>query len=203
MRKACAPLPPLLGALALALASGVDIRVAHAETKVDKKPASTTRTVRKVPLVDQAPALQHPLWPALELAVESYKHIRQDIQDYSCTLVRRERVGGVLQDFEYIRAKVRHRRTRGGAEVVPFSVYLHFLAPKNVQGREVLYVDGKNEGRMFVRRGGERLSFVKTSIFPDSDLAMQDNRYPVTEFGFENLVRRLMQVAKEIGRAHV
>ena len=61
----------------------------------------------------------------------------------------------------------------------------------------MLYVAGRNEDRLFARRGGERLSFVKTRLDPQSDLAMQGNRYPVTEFGFENLVRRLLEVAKE------
>jgi hypothetical protein len=96
-----------------------------------------------------------------------------------------------------MRAKVRHRRSREGVDVIPFSLYLKFIAPRDVEGREVLFVSGQNDGDMFVRKGGERFPFVTVQIKPESDIAMQDNRYPVTEFGFENLLRRLINIAKE------
>ena len=62
-------------------------------------------------------------------------------------------------------------------------------------GREVLYVEGKYDGEMLARRGGTRFAFVTTRLRPDSDLAMQGNRYPITEFGIENLLRRLIESA--------
>ena len=154
-------------------------------------------TVRKVARLDRATAEKHPLWPALELAVDSYRHIRRNIRDYSCTVVRRERVRGELQAPEWMIAKVRHQRSRDGKVVVPFGVYLKVKAPSKVKGREVLYVDGQNDSMMLVRKGGRRFSFVTTRIAPQSETAMATNRYPLTEFGFENLVKRLIQVVKE------
>ena len=151
----------------------------------------------------QNAAEQHPLWPALELAVDSYKHIRKNVRDYSCGIVRQERVDGRLQAAEYMTAKVRHQRSINGKVAVPFGVYLKVHAPTSVKGREVLYVDGQNDGDMIVRNGGKRFAFVTATIKPSSDRAMRGNRYPLTEFGFENLVKRLIEVVKEDIRFNV
>jgi hypothetical protein len=70
-----------------------------------------------------APAGQHPLQPALELAQRGLSQLRSTIKDYSCTMVKRERIDGKLNDHEYMFAKVRHE---------PFSVYLYFLSPDSV-----------------------------------------------------------------------
>lgn len=51
---------------------------------------------------------EHPLQPTLRLARLGYQRINQEILDYTCVLVRRERVNGILGDPETIFAKVRH-----------------------------------------------------------------------------------------------
>lgn len=186
-------IPVLLPA---AFATCCQLPCVYSQTHVDMGERVEKRRARKIS-VDRELAKQHPLWPALELAATSYQHIRANIKDYSCIVVRRERVDGRLQQHEYMHVKVRHRRSRNGVDVIPFSLYLKFIAPREVEGREVLFVSGQNDGDMFVRKGGERFPFVTVQIKPESDVAMQDNRYPVTEFGFENLVRRLIDVAKE------
>jgi hypothetical protein len=58
-------------------------------------------------------------------------------------------------------------------------------------------VDGRNEGRLVARKGGLRFASVTTELDPASELAMRDNRYPVTEIGLENMVRRFVEVAEE------
>jgi hypothetical protein len=138
----------------------------------------------------------HPLRPVITMATEGYHRIHREIRDYTCILVRRERVEGRLRPPEFIYAKVRHRQVDGEQVVVPFSLYLKFLKPSSVKGREVLYVEGRNGGEMFARRGGTRFAFVTTRLRPDSELAMRGNRYPVTQFGIENLVRRLIVSAR-------
>lgn len=171
---------------------------ASAQTQVAATDVSARRTAHKVVTeFDRANFEQHPLWPALKLAVRSYSHIRKNIRDYSCDLVRRERVHGRLRNAEYLHAKVRHRRTRDGKVMIPFGVYLKVSAPSKFSGREILYVEGQNDGDMLVRNGGRRFAFVTTKINPNSDTAMADNRYPLTEFGLENLVKRLIEVVKE------
>jgi len=141
---------------------------------------------------------QHPLEPALELAARGLANIKANIQDYSCTVVKRERIGGELKPHEYMFAKVRHQ---------PFSVYLYFLAPDSVKGQEVIYVDGRNDGNMLAHAGsGVRAMVGTVSLKPQSMLAMQGNRYPITELGVENLAKRLVEVAehdKQFGECEV
>ena len=168
-----------------------------AQTKFASSDTSIRRSTRKVATQDPSTLREHPLWPTLELAVQSYKHIRRNVRDYSCDLVRQERVHGELLDREFMTAKVRHRRTRNGEVAIPFGVYLKVLAPSKVKGREVLYVEGQNDDDMLVRNGGKRFAFVTTKISPTSDTAMNGNRYPLTEFGLENLVKRLIEVVQE------
>ena len=140
----------------------------------------------------------HPLQPALELAQKGLGQLRGTMQDYSATMVKRERIDGKLGDHEYMFAKVRHE---------PFSVYLYFLAPDAVKGQEVLWVDGRNEGNMLAHAGsGVRAMVGTVSLKPDGVLAMQGNRYPVTEIGVENLAKRLVEVAehdKQFGECEV
>ncbi len=134
----------------------------------------------------------------LEMAREGYERIQNEIEDYSCLLIKRERVQGRLGDYHYMFAKVRHARDAAGPQsAVPFSVYLRFLGPQELKGREVLYVDGENDGLLIARKGGLRFASVTTELAPTSELAMRDNRYPLTEFGIENLVRRFVEVVEE------
>lgn len=174
------------------------ISVCHGEATAEPPVKEQKRSTLRIPVPDpDVQSAQHPLVPVINYAVESYKYIRRDIRDYTTIVVRRERVDGRLGDHEFLYAKVRNRQVRDGKVVVPFSVYMKFLKPNRIKGREVLYVEGANNGQMFARNGGKRFAFVTTQLLPESDLAMQGNRYPITEFGIENLSRRLIENARE------
>jgi outer membrane lipoprotein-sorting protein len=136
--------------------------------------------------------------PALELAERGLNGIHEKIEDYSATVVKRERIDGKLGEHEYMFAKIRQK---------PFSVYLSFLGPDSVKGQEVLYVDGRNDGNMLAHAGsGVRAMVGAVSLKPNGVLAMQGNRYAVTEIGVENLAKRLVEVAehdKQFGECEV
>jgi len=131
---------------------------------------------------------EHPLMPALRWAREGLVGIER-IQDYTATLIKRERIGSTLGEDQYIALKVRHK---------PFSVYLNFLAPTAVKGRECMYIEGANAGKMWAHDNGirERM-FGTVSLLPDGNMAMQGQRYPLTQIGILNLTRRLVEVASE------
>jgi hypothetical protein len=136
---------------------------------------------------------RHALDPALELARESLSHIEQHVYDYTCTLVKRERVQGELLDHEFIACKIRHAR-QAEAQIVPFAVYLGFRKPDSMRGREVIYVDGHNEGKIVAHEGGLKGRFLPTvDLLPTSALALRGNRYPITEIGIMTLTRRLIE----------
>lgn len=154
---------------------------------------------RKIaPLTETTPPdPNHPLLPFLELAVDRFEQIDRELQDYACVIVKRERVGGQLRPYEHVVAKIRHRQVEPDHTVIPFSVYVRFLKPDAVKDREVLFVEGQNAGKMIVRRGGRSLASLTTSLNPQGRLAMQESRYPVTDIGIKELVRKLVEVLHE------
>ncbi len=136
----------------------------------------------------------HPLDPALQMARKSLDHIRQNIADYTAVVIKRERVNGTLGEHEFMFTKVRNRKHENGIVKVPFSVYLNFLKPATVKGREVIFVEGSNNGNITAHEGGMRGRFLPTmNLDPHGMLAMQGQRYPITDFGFENLVVKLIE----------
>jgi hypothetical protein len=138
---------------------------------------------------------EHPLAPAYRQALESRRLIAERYRDYTATIVKRERIGGELQDHEYIFAKVRHEQAANGRVQTPFSVYLSFVGPARIKGREVIYVAGRNSGKLIAHEGG-LLGLVTVNLVPTSALAMRGQRYPITEIGIDNLVRKLVEVAE-------
>lgn len=140
------------------------------------------------PQVGAAQPNEHPLMPALRWAYEGMGNIEK-IADYSATVAKRERIEGKLNDYEHMFVKVRHK---------PFSVYMHFLAPAKLKGQEVIFIDGANNGNMWAHTIGIKdKMFGTVSIKPDGPIAMNGQRYPLTELGILNLVRRLVQVAEQ------
>ncbi|PQO38205.1 DUF1571 domain-containing protein [Blastopirellula marina] len=143
-------------------------------------------------------AAEHPLAPALRIAENGLENINKNVRDYECTLVKREQISGKLTDQEFIYTKVRHEQADpSGNQVNPFGVYMYFLKPSSVKGREVLYVKGNNNGNLMAHEGGALLKHVTVSLDPNGALAMRGNRYPITEVGIKNLIVRLIEVAKQ------
>jgi len=141
----------------------------------------------------------HPIDPAIAMAKGGRNRCNGEVRDYTATLVRRERVNGQLKDHEYIFAKVRNRLIEDGKIVSPFSVYMYFLKPSTVKGRELIYTEGQNEGKFCVHENG----IVLPSLWlnPEAPIAMKGQRYPMTKFGIQNLVDQMI-VRAEKDRLH-
>ena len=132
---------------------------------------------------------EHPLAPAIRIAKAALERIDRDLTDYSATLVKRERIGDSLGEREFIFTKIRQQ---------PFSVYMYFLGPEALKAQECLYVANQNDGNLLGHAGsGLRARFGTVSLKPDGMLAMQGQRYPVTEVGIRNLTRRLIEVGEQ------
>jgi hypothetical protein len=138
----------------------------------------------------------HPLDPALKIAREGLQVINDSVRDYTATIIKRERIGGKLSDYHYLDAKIRHERTEGGLVAVPFSVYLKYLSPKNVKGREAIWVEGRNNNKLIAHEAG-LVGLFPVYLKPDGMLAMHNNRYPITKIGFKNLIEELIEKAEE------
>ncbi len=142
------------------------------------------------------PVVPHSLDPAIQLAHQSLGIIGSSIHDYTAKLVKRERIGEELGEYEFMFAKIRNRKIQNGNTVVPFGVYLAFLKPATVKGREVIYVENLNQGRVIAHEGGMKRMLGTHALEPTGWMAMQGQRYPITDIGIENLVTKLIERAE-------
>lgn len=136
----------------------------------------------------------HPLDEAIEIAEGALKNMQENYDDYTAVLYKRERVGGVTGDEEVANVKIRNRKESNGTITQAFSVYITFVKPAKIAGREALYVEGANNGKMIGHKGkGEGVLTMSAWLLPTSHLAMAGQLYPITEIGIENLILKLIE----------
>ena len=139
----------------------------------------------------------HPLNWTFRYASSRADYIRKNIRDYSCRLIKRERIDGELQKHHFIQVKVRCEQSRDGEVVRPLAVFMEYLAPSSVKGRQVLYVDGENNGNLLVRKGGHAFKYVKLRIDPNGTAARRESNYAITDFGFDRIIGRLIETVTD------
>ena len=155
-------------------------------------PASATPQ----PSATAAPTTAHPLDPAIDLARTTLTDIRAQLLDYQAIMVKREWIDGELREPEFMKVKVRNRRVIN-ERPVPFSVYMRFLKPKSIRGREVIYVEGQNSGKLLAHEiPGSLKNIMTVRLDPTGWMAMQNSRHPIYEAGIENLVCKLIEKAE-------
>jgi len=110
-----------------------------------------------------------------------------EIRDYTCVFTRQERVGGELLPMETMLLK--HR----GPGVC---VYMKWIEEPH-RGREMIYCEGKYDGRLRVHEGSGLASWLSLSLDPAGSLAMRHARRPVTEAGVYNSARLIARGFEE------
>ncbi len=105
---------------------------------------------------------------------------------YTARFLKQEFVQDELLDEQSILLKCRRE---------PFSVYLAWEAGS--QGREVLFVEGENNGKLIAHEGGWKARLPSMSLKPDCSLAMADARYPVTDAGLAGLVEIMLATHRQ------
>ncbi len=109
----------------------------------------------------------------------------EQIEDYTATFVKQQRIGGKLQKKEELFMKFKK----------PFCIYYKWLRPD--KGKEVIYVDGKNNNKLIAHLGGAASFFpISKWIKPTDPIAMSGNRYPITRSGIGNAIDSLMSQFK-------
>jgi hypothetical protein len=130
------------------------------------------------PQAGQESALDDPL-RMIAAARQSY----QQVIDYQCILISQERVSNKLLPQNVIQMSFRKN---------PFSVYMKWLGPKEKEGQEVCYVQGKNQNKMRVRAAGSfagSLGFIPIDV--NDPKVKQNSRHAITEAGLGNLIERV------------
>lgn len=136
----------------------------------------------------------HPLDPALDMAKSALVNSQAEIDGYTAIVVKQERIGSTLGEEQYMLAKIRNEKRENGEVKTPFAVYLKFLRPSSIKGREVIYIDGENNGKLIAHEGGFKGRFTPSLYLdPNGTLAMMGQRYPITEIGIERLCEKLLE----------
>lgn len=159
------------------------------------RPAANTKSpeeqARVLDDLDKGLKDDHPLVPALAIADAGLKHIKADIKDYTCVMTKQERLGDKVGEEQKIFCKVRNRKVNDENEITtPLSVYMKFITPK--EGREVIWVEGKNDGKLTAHEPGGLIGLKTWHLPADGKIAMMGQRYPISQTGFENLVFQLI-----------
>lgn len=123
---------------------------------------------------------EHPLKPALRI-VDKCINVIEEIPAYEATFAKNELVNNRM-----IAQKMKMKFRRD-----PFSVYFFFLG--EVQGREVIYVEGRNGGNLLAHETGLAALAGTLRLAPTDTLAMSENRHPITEAGIEKFLLNVKQ----------
>jgi hypothetical protein len=107
------------------------------------------------------------------------------VQDYTCTLSKRENVGGLLSEEHIIEAKFRSQ---------PFSVYMRWLSPSKLYGQEIAFIMGRNNNKMRVHSKGMikgAVGFVNVDV--NDRRVLEQSRHTVYEAGIGNLIEQALK----------
>lgn len=74
---------------------------------------------------------------------------------------------------------------------------MKFLKPQAVAGREVIWVEGANDGRLIAHEVPGLRNVIRAKLDPQGRLAMKGNRYPITDSGLEALVEGLIESGEQ------
>ena len=171
---------PVCLVIALAAPAVSSAQRRPANPKQDRSGSSdrkTTGTPRS-----QAPKKpKHPLDVPLALARRSQAAYRK-VRDYTAVFVKQERIDGKLSKPNYTLLKFRKK---------PFSVYMQWLRPHD--GREVIYVHGRHDGKLIAHETGLKEAVVGTvELEPTSRRALKDSRRPVTQAGIGHIIDEML-----------
>ncbi len=120
------------------------------------------------------------------------------VQDYTCTLAKREKVNGALSEEHFIEAKFRTQ---------PFSVYMRWLAPAKFAGQEVAFIMGHNNNKMRVHSKGlikGTIGFVSLDV--NDRRIMELTHHTIYEAGIGSLIEqgiKYLEAEKQIGTGRV
>jgi hypothetical protein len=103
------------------------------------------------------------------------------VNDYTCLLVKRERIDEQLGPDNVIQMKFRKE---------PFSIGLRWQEPKNLAGQEAYYVAGRSDNKLRVKGAGPLGLFGFVSLDPEDSRVKANSKYPITQAGIGNLIAR-------------
>jgi len=110
-------------------------------------------------------------------------HKLRSCPGYTATFLKQERIEGSLLELQTMELKLRHQ---------PLSVRLKWVEGGDI-GRQVVFVEGENDGKMYVRLGGRKQVLPTVSVDPCGSLALAESRHPITEAGMLHLAEKVIE----------
>jgi hypothetical protein len=123
-----------------------------------------------------------PMDEPLRLIAQAHE-VMKGVRDFSCTLIKRERIKGALQPNNVIIMKVRNN---------PFSVYMGWKAPEDLANQEICYIAQRHRNTMRARSPGIILGvagFITVDL--DDPRARENSNHSPAEAGIGKLIERL------------
>ncbi|OUX49740.1 MAG: hypothetical protein CBE43_08980 [Rhodopirellula sp. TMED283] len=155
---------------------------------------SSDETVNVAPTAaEQTPSARVTMSDVLDMAKSVRAHLSTTLNDYTARFVKQELdASGTMAPESEIQLKVQ-TRCRNESNDAPKRVYLAFNAPQNLKGREVIWGADLFDGKMAVHEVGLLLGLKTLWLDPTGFLAMQGQRYPISEIGIMKLIDKLIE----------
>ncbi len=112
-------------------------------------------------------------------------------------MIKREKIGDKLTANHVVLLKVRKS---------PFSVNMVWKEPKELNGQEVCYIDGKNDGNLRVKPAGLLGAIGFVSLEPNDELAKKTSNHSITNAGIGWLIEECgtgWEVERKLGQTRV
>jgi hypothetical protein len=180
-RKAAGPFALRQAIYCVAVGFGVMMLAASRPQTAPNPPPVSQQPPQAVQQVAAArSAAEFPLDYPLRLIAEARQNYQQ-VRDYTCTMIKQERVNGQLQPENVMTLRVRTQ---------PFSVNIFWHAPRQFLNQEVCYVAARSPGKMRAHSAGilGAVGFVTVDV--NDPRAMQYSRHNITEAGIGNLIEQ-------------
>ncbi len=121
------------------------------------------------------------IFKQLHLDLANARSKAAELAGYTAVLEIQEERGEQLKPSDRVLVKVRHH---------PFSIYMRW----NESGQEVIFVDGENDNRLLVKPTSALAALKRVwKLDPESAMAKQSCKYPVTSSGIEKLTARVQE----------
>lgn len=129
----------------------------------------------------------------IDRARQVRQSMAESLHDYTATFVKQERSQeGELGPRSVIAMKVQ-TPFRDPSGTAPKRVFLNFIEPAAKAGRKVIWGEDLYDGKMAVHEVGMLLGLKTIWLDPNGMIAMQGQRYPISEIGMIKLVEKLIQ----------
>jgi outer membrane lipoprotein-sorting protein len=109
-----------------------------------------------------------------------------------------------VKDYTAVYEKEERSISKGEKQIIklsfrkPFDIRMEWLTDKGKVDETVIYQEGKNDGKILTKEGGLLGSVLGTvEISPDSAIARENSKYPITKVGLGNLVERITAEAND------